>query len=119
MLSPDGGGLIPSDRVQGTEVFRSGGEHIGHIDRLMIDKETGRVAYAVLAFGGFLGVGERHCPVPWSLLRYSDELGGYEINVADEQLRGAPAIEPSEKSWTSRERDQHIHEHFNVPGYWV
>lgn len=110
--------LIGSDMVQGTEVYRPNGEHIGHIERLMIDKISGKVAYAVLAFGGFLGLGEHHYPLPWSLLTYNEKFGGYEINIADEQLRGAPAMQ-ERSEWTSRQRDREIHEYYDVPGYWV
>lgn len=111
--------LIGSDKVQGTEVFRPNGEHIGHIERVMIDKVSGKVAYAVLAFGGILGLGEHHYPLPWSLLTYNEGLGGYEINLSDEQLRGAPSIDRRESDWTSRERDREIHDYYDVPGYWV
>ncbi len=111
--------LISSDKVQGTEVYRPNGEHIGHIERLMIDKRAGTVAYAVMAFGGFLGLGEKHYPLPWSLLTYNPSLGGYEINVADEQLRGAPTLDAHEEDWTSRDRDRAIHDYYDVPGYWV
>jgi len=58
--------LIASDRVEGTPVRRSSGEKIGTIERLMIDKLSGNVAYAVLSFGGFLGMGQKHLPIPWA-----------------------------------------------------
>lgn len=54
--------LIASDKVEGTPVYRSSGEQIGRIERLMIDKLSGKVAYAVMSFGGFLGMGEDHYP---------------------------------------------------------
>jgi hypothetical protein len=56
--------LIASDKVEGTPVYRSNGEKIGHIDNVMIDKRSGKVAYAVLSFGGFLGLGQDHNPLP-------------------------------------------------------
>ena len=61
--------LIASDRVQGTPVRRPGGERVGTISRLLIEKRSGRVAYAVMSFGGFLGLGEGHTTLPWRLLR--------------------------------------------------
>jgi len=67
--------LIASDRVEGTPVRRSDGEKIGTIERLMIDKLSGNVAYAVLSFGGFLGMGQKHTPVPWARLTYDRALG--------------------------------------------
>jgi PRC-barrel domain len=79
--------LIASDRVEGAPVRRSTGEKVGTIQRLMIDKLSGNVAYAVLSFGGFLGLGEKHLPVPWARLKYSPELEAYEVNLTDEGIR--------------------------------
>jgi len=82
--------LIGSDKVQGTAVFGADGERIGVIERVMIEKRTGRVSYAVLSFGGFLGIGDDHYPLPWPSLKYNVELGGYQTLIANEQLQGAP-----------------------------
>jgi len=70
--------LIGSDKVEGTPVYRSNGERVGQIERIMIDKISGKVAYAVMSFGGFMGIGEDHYPLPWSLLTYNPRLEGYE-----------------------------------------
>src|SRR5882672_12963626 len=85
--------LIASDRVEGTPVRRSDGEKVGTIERLMIDKLTGSVAYAVLSFGGFLGVGQKHAPIPWSRLTYDQQLEAYQVDLTDEELKKAPAYE--------------------------
>ena len=61
--------LIASDRVEGTAVRRPNGDMIGHIERLMIDKVSGQVSYAVMSSGGFLGMGARLLPLPWGRLR--------------------------------------------------
>ena len=81
-------GLIASDRVEGTKVYRPSGEKIGHIERVMIDKKSGQAAYAVMNFGGFLGLGEESYPLPWSVLTYNVKLGGYEVALTDEQQIG-------------------------------
>src|ERR1700730_19310632 len=73
--------LIASDRVEGTPVCRPTGEQIGVIQRLMIDKLSGQIAYAVLSFGGFLGFGQKHFPVPWRSLKYNPKHGAYEFEV--------------------------------------
>ena len=73
-----GRNLIASDRVEGTAVRRSSGEKIGTIERLMIEKKSGQVVYAVMAFGGFLGMGEDHYTLPWSVLTYNTDLDAYE-----------------------------------------
>jgi sporulation protein YlmC with PRC-barrel domain len=62
--------LIGSDKVEGTPVYRSNGGRVGQIERVMIDKFSGKVAYAVMSFGGFLGIGEDYYPLPWSVLTY-------------------------------------------------
>src|SRR6476620_650177 len=82
--------LIGSDKVEGTAVYRSNGEKVGQIERVMIDKISGKVAYAVMSFGGFMGIGEDYYPLPWSVLTYNPRLEGYEVNVTEQQLKGAP-----------------------------
>ncbi|PAY09614.1 hypothetical protein CK489_03185 [Bradyrhizobium sp. UFLA03-84] len=62
--------LIASDRVEGTAVYDASGKRIAKIEQLVIDKAGGRVAYAVLSFGGFLGIGADHYPIPWSMLDF-------------------------------------------------
>src|SRR5215471_6841463 len=78
--------LIASDRVEGTPVRRSDGSKVGTIERLMIDKLSGNVAYAVLSFGGFLGMGQKHAPIPWTRLSYDRMLGAYHLDLTDEEL---------------------------------
>ena len=80
-------GLIGSDKVEGTYVYDANGEHVGSIERVMIDKRSGQVAYAVLSFGGFLGIGSEYYPIPWQSLKYDTSLGGYRTNITEEQLK--------------------------------
>jgi sporulation protein YlmC with PRC-barrel domain len=82
--------LIGSDKVQGTAVFDADGNKIGSIERVMIEKASGRVSYAVLSFGGFLGIGDDHYPLPWPSLKYNVELGGYQTMITVDQIKGAP-----------------------------
>lgn len=84
------GNSIGSDKVEGTAVYGSDSNKIGTIERVMIDKISGNVSYAVLGFGGFLGIGDDHYPLPWQSLKYDTSLGGYRTNVTEQQLRGAP-----------------------------
>ena len=69
--------LIASDKVQGTNVYNAAGDNLGSIHDLMIDKVSGKVAYAIMSFGGFLGIGSQYHPLPWSVLKYDTRLGGY------------------------------------------
>jgi hypothetical protein len=96
--------FVASDRVQGTPVRRSDGTKIGTIERLMIDKLSGKVAYAVLGFGGFVGFGVKHIPVPWHRMKYAIALDAYEINLSDEELSRAPLFEGDEEfDWGYRD----------------
>ena len=82
--------LIGSDKVQGTAVFGPDGERIGEIERVMIEKTSGKVSYAVLSFGGFLGIGDDNYPLPWHSLKYNTDLGGYQTMITRNQIEGAP-----------------------------
>jgi len=107
--------LIGSDKVEGTPVYRSNGERAGTIERVMIDKTTGKVAYTVMSFG----IGEDYYPLPWSLLTYNPRLGGYEINVSAQQLKGAPRYSRHESwDWSDRVRDQEVSDYYGVGPYW-
>lgn len=88
--------LISSKKVEGTTVFGEDGERIGHIDSFMVDKYSGRVAYAVLSFGGTMGFGESLFPLPWSSLTYDENLDGYVLSISAEQLSRAPKFKASE-----------------------
>jgi PRC-barrel domain len=77
--------LIESDRVEGTAVYDPTGNNIGSIKRLMIEKISGRVAYAVMSFGGFLGMGTEEHAVPWNKLTYDTNLGGSEAGWASKR----------------------------------
>jgi sporulation protein YlmC with PRC-barrel domain len=101
------GSLIASDKVEGTNVYRSNGESVGEIERVMIDKRDGKVAYAVMSFGGFLGIGEDYYPLPWSRLTYNERLGGYEVNINEAELKNAPKY-GRQQSWDWN--DQHMNE---------
>ena len=82
--------LIASDRVEGTAVYNRQGEHLGKIDNFMVEKRSGQVRYAVLSFGGFLGIGNDHYPLPWSILTYDTDKGGYVIDLDKDVLDNAP-----------------------------
>jgi hypothetical protein len=84
----------------------------------MIDKVDGKIAYAVLSFGGFMGIGSKHIPVPWGRMRYSVSLDAYEINVTDEELSRAPSYEADKDfDWGNRD-DEIINYYYRTPHYW-
>jgi sporulation protein YlmC with PRC-barrel domain len=82
--------VISSDKVEGTAVYNTGGDKLGSIDDLMLDKFSGQVRYAVLEFGGFLGVGTDRYPIPWKVLKYSTDKGGYVVPLDKSALDQAP-----------------------------
>jgi PRC-barrel domain len=82
--------LIGSDKVEGTAVYGADDQKIGSVQRVMIDKISGKVSYAVISFGGFMGFGEDYYPMPWPNLKYDTRLGGYRVGVTEDQLKGAP-----------------------------
>src|SRR5258707_12252189 len=110
--------LIGSDRVEGTNVYRSDGKKIGEIERVMLDKLSGQIAYAVMSFGGFLGLGEDHYPIPWQRLKYNEKLGGYEVNITDEQLKNAPHYATGEEWKWDRTQGKRSYDYYGVPPYW-
>jgi len=84
------GDVISAERVQGTDVYGSTRERLGSIDGLMIDKRSGQVRYAVLEFGGFLGLGANRYPLPWQMLKYDTALDGYLVPLTRDMLDEAP-----------------------------
>lgn len=82
--------VISSDRVEGTSVYNAAGDKLGSIDDLMIDKVSGQVRYAVMEFGGFLGMGTDRYPIPWNMLKYDVSQDGYVVPLDKSQIEGAP-----------------------------
>jgi len=118
LQSDETGTLIGSDKVEGTPVYGIDEKKIGRIERVMLDKISGKVAYAVLSFGGFMGMGEDYYPVPWATMKYDTRLGGYRANLTKEQLDKAPKYTKS-TSWNwSRENDQRVYDYYQTPPYW-
>ena len=92
---------------------------VGQIERVMIDKISGKVAYAVMSFGGFMGIGQDYYPAPWSLLTYNPSLEGYEVNISEQQLKGAPKYNRHENwDWSDRAREQRVYDYYGVGPYW-
>jgi PRC-barrel domain len=111
--------LIASDRVEGTAVRRPNGDTIGHIERLMIDKATGKVSYAILSFGGFLGMGSNLLPLPWARLTYHPRFEAYLLDIDDEELRRAPSFRADKDfDWGDREQEAELHRYYGVSPYW-
>jgi sporulation protein YlmC with PRC-barrel domain len=107
---------VSSNDVQGTEVYGTDGKHVGEVDHLIIDKMSGRVGYAVISFGGFMGLGHSHYPIPWSALSYDTSLGGFRTSITEQQLKDMPQF--SDDSWQDRDWETRTHQYYRARPYW-
>jgi sporulation protein YlmC with PRC-barrel domain len=106
--------VISSDKVEGTSVYNPAGDKLGSIDDLMIDKISGHVNYAVLEFGGFLGMGTDRYPIPWSMLKYDTGHGGYVVPLSEERLKNAPKYASDTVPVYDDTYGRRINEYYNV-----
>jgi len=109
--------LIASDKVEGTAVYNRAGEHLGSVYNFMVDKFTGSIAYAVMSFGGFLGIGERYHPLPWKVLTYDTRLAGYVVDLTRDQLERAPHYALEDTPWADPKYGRSVYDYYNVPWY--
>jgi sporulation protein YlmC with PRC-barrel domain len=84
---------ILASKVKGTAVYSTAGDKIGHVEDVVLDKQSDRIMFAALGFGGLLGMGEKYAPVPWSVLSYSKDKGGYVVPMSEDQIKQAPAYD--------------------------
>ncbi len=110
---------IPASRVIGTSVYNTSGQSIGTIEDVMLDKTSNGIMFAVIGFGGFLGIGEKYHAIPWSLLDYEKGRGGYVVPFTKEQLEAAPSHSIDELSGNDGQnaRDSAF-EYYKVEPYW-
>src|SRR3984885_9592376 len=111
--SHTGGSLIAASKVNGTTVYNNAGEKLGSVYDVMIDKRSGKADYAIMSFGGFLGIGDSYHPLPWQTLTYDEGQGGYVVNIDRSRLEGAP-------SYTSTHPDRWADHNYGrqVNGYY-
>jgi sporulation protein YlmC with PRC-barrel domain len=81
---------IRVSKVLGTNVQDPSGRKIGEVEDVILDKESNRIMFAVLSFGGFLGMGEKYHPLPWASLDYDEGQRSYVVDFTKEQLQAAP-----------------------------
>jgi sporulation protein YlmC with PRC-barrel domain len=84
---------ILASKVRGTPVYNDTGDKIGTVEDIVLDKQSNQILFAALGFGGVLGMGEKYYPVPWSMLDYSEDKGGYVVPLNKESIKKAPAYE--------------------------
>ena len=112
------GSLIGAEKVNGTNVYNMDGDKLGTVDDIMIDKVSGKAIYAVMAFGGFLGMGEKQHPLPWSSLTYDESKGGYVVNLDKAKLEQAPTLDPDENFVWTPDYGRRVDQYYGAPTYW-
>jgi sporulation protein YlmC with PRC-barrel domain len=110
---------IPASRVIGTPVYNTAGDRIGTIEDVMLEKTSNGIMFAVIGFGGFLGIGEKYHAIPWSVLDYEKDMGGYVVPFSKDQLKAAPAYSIDELTGGDGERARPASfEYWHVDPYW-
>jgi sporulation protein YlmC with PRC-barrel domain len=113
------GNLIAADKVTGTNVYNNAGDKLGEVIDIMIDKASGRAIYAIMSFGGFLGIGEKYHPLPWATLKYDKAKGAYIVNLNKQQLIDAPFYGKDDAfDWTPA-YGRKVDDFYKVPTYWL
>ncbi len=108
--------LIAASEIRGTSVYNTAGEKLGTVQDVLIDKGTGKAEYAIMGFGGFLGLGSRHYPLPWHTLTYEKDRGGYVVDVDRSLLEGAPSYDPEDISaWEDPTYGRQLHDYYGRP----
>jgi len=117
MAIPSSHDVISSDKVEGTNVYNTAGEKLGSVDDLMIDKVSGQIRYAVLEFGGFLGMGTDRYPLPWNMLKYDTAKEGYVVPLDKDKLEQAPKYAETEMPVYNDEYGKRVYDYYGV-SYW-
>ena len=110
--------LIASNKVEGTAVYNRQGERLGTVYNFMVDKRSGQVAYAVMSFGSFLGMGGSYHPLPWKVLTYDTSKGGYVVDLDKDRLKNAPSYTASQSPTWDRAYGSRIDSYYGTPSYW-
>ena len=110
--------LIASDRVEGTAVYNREGEKLGRIIRFMVDKKSGQAEYAVMSFGGLFGFGDEHYPLPWNVLTYDPEHGGYVVDLDKEKLQSGPRFRADEEPRFDDDYGRRVYDYYGVVYTW-
>jgi sporulation protein YlmC with PRC-barrel domain len=114
--SDTGGRLIAASKVNGTNVYNRAGEKLGSVYDVMLDKRSGKADYAIMSFGGFLGMGDSYHPLPWDQLTYDTNMGGYVVNLDRARLEGAPSYATSDTTaWDDPEYGRRVNDYYGGP----
>ena len=114
-----GNPLISAEKVQGTAVYNLEGERLGQVEDVMLHKLSGKVAFAIMAFGGVLGIGHKHTPLPWSVLTYDPDKNGYVVPLGKEQLKSGPSYNKDELTNDDNGWGQRVNDYYQVTPSWA
>src|SRR5579859_7544512 len=110
---------IRAKKVLGTKVTDPSGKKIGEVEDVVLDKESNSILFAVIGFGGFLGVAEKYHPMPWAALDYDESQGSYVVDYTKEQLQAAPAASIDELTRDDGTRfRERVYDYYKTPRYW-
>ena len=109
--------LIASNKVEGTEVYNRQGDKLGSVYNFMVDKRSGQAEYAIMSFGGFLGMGESYHPLPWKVLSYATDKGGYVVDLDKDMLEKAPSYRTGDEPRYDRAYGEQVDSYYGVGGY--
>jgi len=107
--------LIASNKVEGTAVYNRQGNRLGSVYNFMVDKRSGKAEYAVMSFGGFLGIGEGYHPLPWNVLTYDTDKGGYVVDLDKKMLEKAPSYQSGGEPTYDRAYGERVYGYYGVP----
>jgi len=107
--------LIASNKVEGTAVYNRQGEKLGSVYNFMVDKRSGKAEYAVMSFGGFLGMGDSYHPLPWKVLTYDTSQGGYVVDLDKRVLQEGPSYKSGQEPRYDRAYGEEVYKYYRVP----
>jgi sporulation protein YlmC with PRC-barrel domain len=111
--------VLSADTLKNEKVVNAAGESLGHIQDYMIDIDSGRIAYCVLSFGGFLGLGDKLFAIPWQAMRLDTEQQCFVLNVPKDRLAEAPGFDKDHWPETGDRKFQaSVYSFYNVRAYW-
>lgn len=106
--------LIASNKVEGTAVYNRAGERLGTIRNFMVNKQSGKVEYAVLNFGGLFGMGGDNYPLPWDVLSYDTSQGGYAVDLDKAMLESGPKYADGAEPAHDERYGREVYDHYGV-----
>jgi sporulation protein YlmC with PRC-barrel domain len=109
---------ILASKVNGTAVYNSDGDKVGHVEDVVLDKLSNNIMFAIIGFGGVLGMGEKFHPIPWSVLDYDKETGGYVINMGKDELKNSPAYDLHDLIQDDGAMRAETYSYYNAQQYW-